>query len=267
MISKTMITTTWIATLVLLAPAAWAQPVIRPPQLGFMEDSARNLRPAFGLAGNFMLGPPIAGKVVAEAFSGSIGLLKTDSSLAAFDSQGKVLASIDVGPGPALFAFSPAGGTAIAYIVASNQFVEWRGGAFAPMSLNYSDGRADSVLAIAFPTPLEALLIVQRKDGVWDLGVQLDTLGTVSQSALVGVHAPLMKLPPGDLVYSDPAGIVVRRTDASEVHIPASLPANFSLQQMNGGWVELADLASSRRFAIHTEPGREAIYRLPESSQ
>lgn len=262
-----MITTTWIATLALLLPAAWAQPVIRPPQLGFIEDSARNLRPVFGLAGNFMLGPPIAGKVVAQAFSGSIGLLKTDSSLAAFDSQGKLLASIDVAPGPALFAFSAAGGAAIAYIVASNQFVEWRGGAFAPMSLDFSEGRADSVLGIAFPTPSEASLIIQRKDGVWELSVQLDTLGTVSQSALVRVHAPLLKLPPGDLVYSDSAGIVVRRTDASEVHIPATLPTNFSLQQMNGGWVELADLNSTGRFAIHTERGREGFYCLPESSQ
>jgi hypothetical protein len=258
---------TWIATLSLLVPGAWAQPVIRPPQIGFMEDSAHNLRPAFGLAGNFMLGPPIVGKVVAEAFSGSIGLLKTDSSLSAFDSQGKVLASIDVGPGPALLAFSPTGGTAIAFIVASNQLVEWGGGAFAPMSLNFSEGRADSVLAIAFPTPSEASLIVQRKDGVWELSVQLDTLSTVSQTALSGVHAPLLKLPPGDLVYSDSGGIVVRRTDASEVHIPASLPANFSLQQMNVGWVELADLNTSRRFAVHTEAGREAIYRLPESGQ
>jgi hypothetical protein len=260
-------TKTWIATLVLVVPGAWAQPVIAPPQLGFVEDSARSLRPAFGLAGNFMLGPPIAGKIVAEAFSGSIGLLKTDSSLTAFDAQGKLLASMNVAPGPALFAFSPAGGTAIAYIASSNQLIEWRGGAFAPMSLNYSEARADSVLAIAFATPLEASLIVQRKDGAWELSVPLGTLGTVSQSALSGVHAPLLKLPPGDLVYADSGGIVVRRTDASEVHIPASLPANFSLQQMNENWVELADLNGSGRFAIHTEPGREGFYRLPESGR
>ena len=74
---------TKIAALLLASAGAWAQPAIAPPSLGFVEDSARSLRPAYGLAGNFILGPSVAGKIVSEAFSGSIGLLKTDSSLAA----------------------------------------------------------------------------------------------------------------------------------------------------------------------------------------
>ena len=78
-----------LLSIFLLSAGAWAQPAIAPPQLGFIEDSARALRPAYGLAGNFILGPAVAGNIVSAAFSGSIGLLKTDSSLAAFDSHGK----------------------------------------------------------------------------------------------------------------------------------------------------------------------------------
>ena len=76
------------------------------------------------------------GNILSEAFSGSFGLLKTDSSLAAFNSQGKLLASVDAAPGPALFAFSPGGTTALAYIASSNALVEWRGSAFVPVSVN-----------------------------------------------------------------------------------------------------------------------------------
>jgi hypothetical protein len=89
----------------------------------------------------------------------------------------------------------------------------------------------------------------------------------VSQKALIGVHAPVLALPTGDLIYSDARGLVVRRTDASEVHIPAMLPASFSLQQMNQDWVQLTDLNGSKRFAIHATPAREAFYELPESRQ
>jgi hypothetical protein len=259
-------TKTWIAALFLVLPGAWAQPAIAPPHLGFVEDSARALRPVYGLAGNFVLGPSVAAKIISQAFSGSLGLMKTDSSLATFDSQGKLLASMDVAPGPALFAFSPSGATALAYIASSNSLVEWRGSTFAPVSVNCDVGSADAVLALAFPSPFEASLFVQRKDTLWELNLPLGTVGTVSQKALIGVHAPVLALPSGDLVYPAADGIVVRRTDASEVHIAASLPASFSLQQMNQDWVQLTDLHGSARFAIHTTPGREGFYQLPSSN-
>jgi hypothetical protein len=256
-----------IAALLLASAGAWAQPAIAPPNLGFVEDSTRALRPAYGLAGNFILGPSVASKIVSEAFSGSIGLLKTDSSLAAFDSQGTLLASIDVAPGPALFAFSPGGVTALAYIASGHALVEWRGSAFAPLAFRDEEVGLDAVLAIAFPTPFEASLIVQRRDTIWELNIPLGAAGTASQNALAGVHAPLLELPSGDFVYPDALGIVVRRTDASDIHIAAALPARFSLQQMNQDWVQLTDLDSNARFAIHTTPGREGFYQLPESGR
>lgn len=257
----------WSTALFLASTIAWAQPAIAPPQLGFVEDSSRALRPAYGLAGNFILGPSIASKIVTEAFSGSFGLLKTDSSLAAFDPQGKLLASIDTAPGPALFGFSPSGEMALVYIASNGALIEWRGSAFAPVSIHNEEEVADEVLAIAYPTPFEAWLIVQRNGILWKLNFPLGKVGAFSQNALTGVHAPVLALPSGDLVYSDIGGIVIRRTDASEVYVAAPLPPGFSLQQMNRDWVELSDLNSSARFAIRTTPGREAFYQLPEAGQ
>jgi len=254
-----------ITALLLVSAWGWAQPAIAPPQLGFVLDGARALRPAYGLAGNFILGPAVTGTVVTAAFSGSLGLLKTDSSLAAFDAQGKVLASLDASPGPALFAFSPDSTSALAYIASSGALVAWSGNAFAAVSLNSGELAADAVLAIAFPGPLEASLIVLRKDSLWELVLPLDTSGLISQKALTGVHAPVLVLPSGDLVYRDSAGISIRRADASEVHIGASLPASFSLQQMSQGWVQLTCLNGS--FAIRATHGSEGFYRLPEHQQ
>ena len=250
-----------------MLPGAWAQPGIAPPFLGFVEDSASALRPAYGVSGSFVLGPPVAGKIASVAFSGSLGLLKTDSSLAAFDSHGKFLASLAVASGPALFAFSPSGTTALAFIASTNELVEWRGSAFAPLEFHDREVAASTVLAIAFPTPFEASLIVQRKEAVWELNVPLGAAGISSQKALIGVRGPVLALPSGELVYRDASGIVARSPDGSEVHIAASLPRSFSLQQMNRDWVQLTDLNGSAHFAIHTAAGREGFYQLPESTR
>jgi hypothetical protein len=256
-----------LLSIFILAAGAWAQPAIAPPQLGFIEDGARALRPAYGLAGNFILGPAVARKVVTAAFSGSIGLLKTESSLAAFDSHGKVLASMDAAAGPALFAFSPAGTTALAYIASSKALVEWLGSAFAPIPLNNQEVDTQEVLAVAFPTPFEASLFVQQNDTIWEVRIPLGKWGDASRNALAGVHGPLLALPAGDLLYRGTAGIVIRRTDGSEVPIAGSLPTRFSLQQMNQDWVQLTGLAGGPRFAIRTTPGREALYQLPERTK
>jgi hypothetical protein len=256
----------WIP--LLLAPAStWAQSAIAPPQLGFVEDAAHALRPLYGMAGSFVLGPSVAAGVVSEAFSGTLGLLKTESALVAFDSEGKPLGSVSVGGGPAFFAFSPNGSAALAYIVSDSALVSWRGSAFETCSFGRQGTRTDHVLAIALPNPAEASLIVERGDTLWRQQIPLVARGTFSQSALIGVRAPLLELPTGDLVYSDDDGIVVRRPDASEAHIAASLPRSFSLQQMNQAWAQLADLASSARFAIRVTAGHEGYYRLPESGQ
>lgn len=252
----------------LACATSWAQPALTPPRLGFVEDGASVLRPAYGIAGNFVLGPSIAGQVAAEAFSGSFGLLKTSTLLVAFDAQGKQLASMTVASGAALFAFSPSGTTGLAYIESNHSLIEWRGTQFAPISLSYEPGRGDRVIALAYPNSFQASLIVERNfekgaPDIWQIGVPLGSSGAISESALPGVHAPVLALPSGDLVYSDASGIVIRSSGAPDVHVAATLPASYSLQQMNQDWVQLSDLKSPARFAIRTTPGREGFYQLP----
>jgi hypothetical protein len=261
----TAMKTTGIAAIFMVSAGAFAQTAIAPPQAGFVEDSAHTLRPVYGFAGNFILGRSLTGPIVSEAFSGSLGLLKTDASLAAFDSQGALLASMDLAAGPALFAFSPNGTTALVFIAESNTWIEWRGNRFARVPLDREQLGAGAVVAIAFPNPFEATLMVQRNsDSLWEIHLPLGAAGTLSQNVLAGVRAPVLALPAGDLVYPDAQGIVVRRPAGPEVHIAASLPETFSLHQMNQDWIQLTDLKSSARFAIHTTPGREGLYRLPE---
>jgi hypothetical protein len=252
---KRFLTTALIGA-VIMAASAMAQ--IRPPQLGFAGAADGTLRPVYGVAGNFILGPPVlgragAGQVISQAFSGSLGLLKTESTLVAFDGRGQVLATMDAAAGPALFAFSLDGATALAYVASSNMLLEWSAGRFEAIPFR---PEPDNVVAVSLSNTLEASLIVQREGEIWDVA-------SASQRALVGVTAPVLVLASGELIYSDANGIVLRKLDNSEVHVAGRLPAQFTLQQMGTDWVQLSDSASEGRFAVRILSGREGFYRLP----
>jgi len=253
-------------TLISLSMLA-AQPALRPPQMGFASVSDGTLRPVYGVAGNFVLGPSVATTVLSQAFSGSLGLLKTDTTLKAFDAQGHVLGTSDAAPGPALFAFSPDGVTALAYIATSNTLMEWSRNSFATVPIRPETSAYDLVIAIAFPNAFEASLIVQRNTAIWQVQLPFTRAKVVSQKPLAGVTAPVLALSSGDLVFTNAQGLMLRHPDGSDVHIPGPLPSNFSLQQMGAEWVQLSDLESSRRFAIRIATGREAFYQLPEAGQ
>ncbi len=124
-----------------------------------------------------------------------------------------------------------------------------------------------AVLAISAPDRGHVAFLIQRDHGLGEVRVLIETGEADSQEALPGVDAPALRLSSGELIYTDANGIVIRKADATEIHLNAQLPASFSLAQMGAGWVELSDLASSARFAIRVTPGRERLYFLPEVSQ
>jgi hypothetical protein len=101
-------------------------------------------------------------------------------------------------------------------------------------------------------------LVVQRDDGVWLMQPDFETL-------LPDVQAPLFLAPSGDLVFSEPGGIVIRRTGSSDLHLATPFtPAAFV--PFADGWLHVtdADPASSRMLAIRITPEREQVFELPQ---
>lgn len=258
---------TILITVAVGVSAAWAQTSIAPPQAGFMQDGENALRPVYGIAGNFLLGDAASFGVVSAAFSGSFGLLKTDSTLSVTDWRGKTSASQDAPQGPAMFAFAADGSPALVYYPSVNLLLAWNGGAFRFIMFDWSAFPASAVRAIAQPDFGHAAMIIQRDDGLWDVRIILATGEIDSQTALPGVSAPVLMLQTGELVYAGATGFVVRRTDGSETRVDAQVPANLSLQQMGDGWIQVRDLDGCGQLALRITPGREGLYILPEAGR
>jgi hypothetical protein len=249
------------------ATAVCAQPTLAPPQVGFFQDGANSFRPLLGIAGNFVLGNPALSGVLNAAYSGSSGLVKTDTSVIMTDNQGQALATTDAPSGPALFAFRQDASPAFAYFASAHLLYEWSGTGFQTVPFDAQLFPPAAVRAIFAPDAAHVGFLVQRVDGLRDIRVLTETGEADSQAALAGVTAPALILNSGELVYTCANGIVIRRADASEIHIPAQFPVGISLSQMGTGWAVLTNLTTGANFALRTTPGRESLYLLPEVSQ
>ncbi|HTS49589.1 MAG TPA: hypothetical protein VMH05_16665 [Bryobacteraceae bacterium] len=256
-----------VVMIFMLAAAVCAQPALAPPQVGFLRDGANSFRPVFGIAGNFVLGGAAFSGVASAAYSGSFGLVKTDTSVIAVDSLGKVLASMDAPTGPAAFAFFSDGSPAFVYLSSANLLFEWYGTGFQMVPFDCQLFPPSAVLGISAPDRAHVAFLIERNGGLREFRLLVESGQPDSQIFLGRVNTPALRLASGELVYTDSNGVVIRKADATEIHLNAQLPARFSLAQMGAGWVALSDLGSSVRFAIRVTPGRESLYFLPEVSQ
>jgi len=245
--------------LTLVTTAAWAQRSLAPPQVGFIQDDHGQIHIVNGLAGNFVVGVAVSSGIISAAYSGSFGLLKSDSALIVVNQHGGGVASVVAPNGPALFGFAADGTPALAYFEQSKTLLVWDGHTFRPSSPIVDL----APLAIASVSATRAAMIVRREDGLWEYGVELATGATVSRTALPGVTLPVLMLA-GGVVYRDPKGVVVRSQDGSEKLIAAHLPENLAFSQMGNGWMQVTDLATGRLSAVNVQNGHQAYYMLPE---
>ena len=244
-----------------------AQPAVAPPQLGFVQDGGNGLRPAFGIAGNFVLGESFAPAVVSSAFSGSFGLVKTDDSLTVIDRQGQVIASTSTEAGPALFGFSRYGAPAFVYLAAVNQLLAWTGQGFEPTLVDPVASGLSVVLSVGVSTDRQPVIVGWQDNCLVQTGFSLADGLSQWQVPLLNVAGPVLLLPNGWLVYSDLNGVVIRRNDQVDTRIAASLPARFALQQMGSDWIEIRDLDGPSQLALRITPGLEQVYSLPQVQQ
>jgi hypothetical protein len=249
----------------MMAAAAWSQTALAPPRVGFIQDGHGKVRPVNGVAGNFLVGGAASAKILSAAFSGSFGLLKSDSALLVTDALGRAIAGMDAPSGSALFAFSTNGSPALAYFQHTNTFRVWDGNAFQTAGPPAAMLATLTVLTVAAFSPGQAAVIVERPDGMCVLNVQLATGSVVSQMSLPGVTAPALLVASGDLVYRDARGVVLRRPNGSEDHVAAQLPRSIAFSQMGQGWIEITDLLTGSLFAVNIQPGSERYFILPEA--
>jgi len=209
------------AVFLLLSPGfISSQPVISPPEIGFVQDDANALRRVSGVAGSFRLGESIRTSVVSSAFSGTLGMAKTDSSIYVFDRAGLIIFKAPVKAGAALFAFSDDGGSGVAYLVREGKLLRWSGRSLVRVALD-ADAIGGDVLTIAQPSAAFGSMLVERAGRLWQLNLSLASGAIDTQHVLPGITAPVLLLNDGGLVSVDANGITLRPVNGTEMRFDA----------------------------------------------
>ncbi|HME09374.1 MAG TPA: hypothetical protein VKG25_20105 [Bryobacteraceae bacterium] len=249
----------YVVLLLLLALASgslWGQVV--PPRIGFVSDTAGELRPVLGVAGNFLLGDAVANSVVSSGFSGTFTFVKTDTALSIIDAG--VETDFQVGPGPALFSFF--GHAGFAYFVSDGTLHRWDGVQLTTVALDL----VGEVLGLAQPDANHVWIAVRQNNlQVYVLTVD-GVSGAIETSApLTNVDGNLALLNDREFLFTNGRGLILRRANGAEIALAAQLKGAVSFEQLGAGWWSVKD-SSGGHYVFRAGRDKEAIYQLPENA-
>ena len=241
------------ALLLFCCAAAIAQPAISPPDVGTIREPSGSLYTVTGIPGNFIVADAGISGVISAAFSGSAGLLKTDTELVIMNAKNEVIERRTAPAGPALFAFDSTGAPALAYYSGA-----LRGLGPKPTGVEL-DG---DVLSIAAAGPDAATAIVRRGEYLWSARIALDS-ANVEETLLAGVNLPVFLLAGGGVLFTRDSDLVLRDEAGAE----RTMNAPFAVQSfefMGKDWIALRESGGTRLFALHVTSRTLELYQIPE---
>jgi hypothetical protein len=247
-----------LAFLSICAATALAQPAISPPSVGMVRDSNGSVQAVNGIAGNFLRADTGISNAVSAAFSGTSGLIKTDTELLVLDASYQVTARYDAPGGQALFAFDGSGAPALVYY--SGTLVRFRGGNLEPV--NWS---GDAV-AIALAGRRSAAVLVRRDDRLWNVRLSLSGGEIENEGLLAGVSGPAALLSDGAVVYIDGNDVVVRDSAGAERRVAAGIQVDY-FEQLGKDWTAIREASGGRLFALRVRPEGLDLSQVPEVEQ
>jgi len=214
------------ALLLFIASRAWAQSGVEVPSAGMIVDPSGSLRAVQGVAGNFLLAPPMATGVLSAACSEQICLAKTDAKILSATGH------VDAPPGPAIFGLYR--DTAVIFFPQSQTFARWRDDALEPLDWTVDD---------------EVLSIRVSIDRV-EIALRHDWAGVT--------NGPVLLLTEG-VVLATADELVLRHPDASETRF--DLTGTESISSMGPHYAAIR--AGVVTFVLRLDPGQEQLFLLP----
>jgi hypothetical protein len=246
----------------LCAAGAVAQSGMAPPLLGLVTDSQQQIRRAYGVTGNFILGDaveiPSSGEVVNWAFSGRAGLLKTVKQLLLLSASAGIVRSSPAPAGNAQFAFDAHGQAALVFLAEPAEL--WRIGAMNDIRTPLDRAQiAGDVRGIVLAGQRRATLAICRDNAIWLTSVDLVGGFVVSRRPAIA-GCPALVLLADRLIYATPGSLVIRTSDGFEHRVKLPSPAK-SLRPVGEGWIEIE--FAQERLGLKLTGDSGTLYRFP----
>jgi hypothetical protein len=247
-----------------LGPLAAAQQGLTPPQIGYLRDSAGNVRLLHGISGTFWLGDTVASGAGGAASSGTASMIVARYGLRVLDASGRPVGLTWPAAGPALFAFTATGAPALVWLSSSQELLRWNGQQFERLSIDPGVLNGTAV-SLAAPDPGRAAFLIQRGEQLWRVDLSLLDGAVLGSETIPAAVAPAILLDDGTIAYAGASrNIVIRNPQGVERSVPFNgSPAELTL--LGQGWI----LVESGSPQIHSalRLGAGALFELPEPAE
>jgi hypothetical protein len=257
-----------IALLLWCAASATAESNFAPPVVGMVRDTNRQIRPVYGVAGNFVLRDAIPKEALNWAFAGAGGLIKTDAELLTLDSGGRVTSRDPAPQGDAVLsagaAFFP--GTSELWLLGARPDRKMR---VEPYALGVN------VVALGVLNGRSVPLAVCRGRRVWlvtiDVTSSAVTSSAVTREALApgvigdqGCAGALLWLD-GNFLLATARELTIQTAAGDERHLPLAGGVHGKQPELHRAgerWVQVEAAGASPLLILVTGDGEE-LYHLP----
>jgi hypothetical protein len=252
-----------VVLLLWCAASTTAESNLGAPVVGVARDIHRQVRPVYGVAGNFVLRDAIPEAAVDWAFDGAGGLMKTDAELLTLDSGGKVTGRRAAPRGDAVLS------AGAAFFPATSEL--WLIGVHADRKIRIEpEALGGDVVALGAPNGRSVPLALCRGSRVWLVMVDV-TSSAVSREILApgaigdqGCAGALVWLD-GNFLLATARELTIQTVAGDERHLPIAGGAHGARPELHRAgerWVQVEVAGASPLLLLVTGDG-EKVYRLP----
>ena len=252
-----------IALLLWCAASATAESNFAPPVVGVVRDTHRQLRPVYGVAGNFVLRGAIPKEAVNWAFAGAGGLMKADAELLTLDSGGRVTSRHPAPQGDAVLS------AGAAFFPATSEL--WLLGAHPDRKIRLEpDALGGHVVALGVLNGRSLPLAVCRGSRVWLVTVNVTSSAVTRETLAPGVIgdqgcAGALLWLDGDFLLAAAGELTIQTAAGDERHLPLAggvHGASPELHRSGERWVQVEAAGTSPLLLLVTGAD-EQLYQLP----
>jgi hypothetical protein len=252
-----------IALLLWCAASATAESNFAPPVVGVVRDTHRQLRPVYGVAGNFVLRGAIPKEALNWAFAGAGGLMKADAELLTLDSGGRVTSRHPAPQGDAVLS------AAAAFFPGTSEL--WLIGAHPDHKIRIEpDALGGDVVALGALNGRSVPVAVCRGGRVWLVTLDVTSSAVTRETLAPGVIgdqgcAGALLWLDGNFLLATARELTIQTAAGDERHLPLAGGVHGKQPELHRSgerWVQVETAGRSPLLLLITGDTQQ-LYQLP----
>jgi hypothetical protein len=233
------------------------------PSVGYVRYANGDVRPIYGLPGNYIVGDSVLTSADAVGFSDAGGVLSTGGTLVLMDSKLARVATADVHESSVLLRIDRSIETAVAWLPESQVVLHWNGKSLSAVSVSSIVG-GDTVTSVRKLDPNTASFVVSKPDRTMAL-YRLSLLTGELKSSIPLAATCKSTWDDGTRIFcfNDRKLSVLSAAGDTLQELALPVEGNLAVEEASPRCLHLSAKAQSQDWLLHLDDKDLQFYQLP----